>query len=246
MALPDPPTLVSSLFTPKRQALLEDHRQRNMSAFPQLSNLSAASNASDFLEAKAKACQSTVDYWNDYAVGLREAKDDHTLSTELYKDEMKRMLDSYKPAIEELDVLRKQQKNLIEDLDEESKALKRQDAQEGPDVDFLERAYTDTIIPRVIAATAKQRRGKFNQGDFKKSVENYYSAADKTMDCSYCHLLGWLPTEIVKCAHLVPMPLSGPELAYIFGVEEDDVLYNPRNGKYIIFYVRFNLHLKNK
>lgn len=235
MALPNVPTRVSSLFTSKRQALLEAHKQRSVS----LSSFSVASNASDFLAEKIKACQSTVDYWEDYGAGLREAKDDQSISTDVYKTEINRMLDSYKPAVEELDMLRKQHKILLEDIEDESDAVKRQNAQEEPSVDFYQRAYTSIMIPRIMGATAKQRKGKFNQGDFKKAIVDYYSAVDKPKERSYCHLMGWLDMSAVKCAHLVPKLLSGPELAFIFGVEQDDVLYNPRNGKYLRFLYAF-------
>lgn len=237
MAFPNAPTRISSLFSSKRQALLKGHKERNVCASSQLLTPSVASNVSDFLEEKVKACQSTVDYWEDYGAGLREANDDRSLSASMYQTEMKRMLDSYKPAIQELDVLKKQRKNLVEDLGDEADARKRQNVQDGLSADFLERAYTDTIIPRVMGACAKQRTRKFKQGEFKKAVESYYFAVDKPRERSYCHLMGWLDMSTIKCAHLVPKSLSGPELAHIFGVEEDDVLYNPRNGGYFHFFI---------
>lgn len=87
-------------------------------------------------------------------------------------------------------------------------------------------------------ATAKQKKGIFNQSDFKNAVGTYYSSIDEDKTLSFCHLLGsWFSSKVVKCAHLVPRMLSGPELAYIFGVEQDDVLYNPRNGKCSFLYV---------
>jgi hypothetical protein len=62
---------------------------------------------------KVKACQSTVDYWKDYGARFREAKANQSLSLYIYKNEMKLMLGSYRPALEELDVLRKRQKIII-------------------------------------------------------------------------------------------------------------------------------------
>ena len=39
-----------------------------------------------------------------------------------------------------------------------------------PDLSFFERAYTDSIVPRVMGASAKQRKNHFRQDKFKSKA----------------------------------------------------------------------------
>jgi hypothetical protein len=80
--------------------------------------------------------------------------------------------------------------------------LKKQKQDKDVDVALLERAYTNTIVPRVMAASGKQRKGSFKQSNFRKAVLNFYNAADN--DSAYCHLTGWWQSKDVRAAHLVP------------------------------------------
>lgn len=104
------------------------------------------SDVSDFLEEKIKACDSKLDFWEDYADGLKEAKDNHSLSDDIYQIEIQRMLKSCEPIAKELGIVKKQRRIILEDLQEEADARKRQNMQSEPDIDFYDRAYTNTII----------------------------------------------------------------------------------------------------
>jgi hypothetical protein len=101
-----------------------------------------------------------------------------------------------------------------------------------PNIGLLERAYASTIVPRVMGASAKQKKSSFNQSEFRKRVIDFYKAAMDMEDhkMAYCHLAGWCPSEQVKAAHLVPKSLSGEEIAHLFGSDEV-VITDPRNGK---------------
>jgi hypothetical protein len=93
--------------------------------------------------------------------------------------------------------------------------LKKSKQDKDVDVALLERAYTNTIVPRVMAALAKQRKGSFRQSNFKKAVLNFYNASDN--DSAYCHLTGWWQSSDVKAAHLVPKSLTSEEVSCLFG-----------------------------
>jgi hypothetical protein len=91
-----------------------------------------------------------------------------------------------------------------------------------PDLSFFERAYTDSIVPRVMGASAKQRKNHFRQDKFKSDLLKYYGAVKGigSGKAAWCHLTGWWDSKFVKAAHLVPKSLSGDELSYLFGVGE--------------------------
>jgi hypothetical protein len=80
-------------------------------------------------------------------------------------------------------------------MEDEIAKIKRQRLLE-PDLHFLERAYTSTIVPRlprVMSATAKQKKRNFDQSKFKSNVLEFYSAhkIDGGMKFAYCPLTGW-------------------------------------------------------
>ncbi|KOS39279.1 hypothetical protein ACN38_g9889 [Penicillium nordicum] len=132
-----------------------------------------------------------------------------------------------------LSILKRQRDLLVEDL-EDAVESKRQRLHQPSDDGLLERAYRDTIIPRVMNASAKQRAKPFDQSRFKKEVNQYYGITEHCQhNMSWCQALGLMkPKAHVKAAHLVPKSLTADEVAHLFGVGEV-VLSDPRNGKYI-------------
>ena len=235
---PPIPERYSSLMPTDRRDRLGEQRQRHTSHASQLSAMSTASSTvSEFLEEKIKLCQGELDYMKSYKEGLHEAKCSEKLDRHRHQEELDRVLANYQPRSEELKILKRQRRIVHDDLEDEIAGSKRP-REEGndPDVGFLERAYTNAIVPRIMSATSKQKKSKFRQSEFKRAVLDYYGARDEGCESIWCHLTGWREPEMVKAAHLVPKSLSGEEISYLFGVGEI-VLYDPRNGKYIMNYI---------
>jgi hypothetical protein len=216
-----------------RQKTLQE-RQRNFSQATQSSNVSVASTTvSEFLEEKVKAYQLELDYIKAYKDGLHEARSAEKLSNDEFDKELGMVFEDFRSVQADLKVLKRQRGVIQEDLEEEIDSSKRYRAEGNePDISFLERAYTDTIVPRVMGASAKQKKSNFHHSGFREDALKYYNAVDKEggNKIAYCHLTGWWNADMVKVAHLVPKSLSGEEVSYLFGVGEI-VLSDPRNSK---------------
>ncbi|KAJ5384009.1 hypothetical protein N7517_001920 [Penicillium concentricum] len=187
-------------------------------------------SVSDFLESKIRDYKVDLDYIQCAHEGLLEARDADMLTGPEYVAALRPFMKSARSASQELKALSCQRKILEEDLEEQA-SVKRQ-RQGEPDIEILERAYIDSILPKVMAATAKPPKNKmivgsqFNACNFKRDVNEYYGIPKKK---GFCHLTGnWDPADI-KAAHLVPKSLSGDEIAHLFGVETL-VLSNPSNA----------------
>ena len=200
-------------------------RERNISG---LSGLSVASSASEFLETKIQSQSLELDYLRMYSSGLQAAHAAGSLEACEFTEQVGPVADEFAGISSELRVLKRQRKLLEEDLEEETSIAKRQRlAHDEPDITFLERAYTDSIVPRVMGASAKQKKSKFNQSAFRKDVIDFYQAGHG--DQVFCHLTGWWYAKMVKAAHLVPKSLSEEEVSYLFGAKQL-VLSDARNG----------------
>ena len=89
----------------------------------------------------------------------------------------------------------------------------------------LEDAYGEILMNRVMAATAKPGKKRYNQSAFKKRVIAFCGAErdsenDGDIGSIWCHLTGWQTLEDVKAAHIVPKSLESSELSYLFGANE--------------------------
>jgi hypothetical protein len=87
----------------------------------------------------------------------------------------------------------------------------------------IERAYAVAMEGRVNAATGKQRAGKLNYSKFKRDVLDYYDGKGigegRDGGDAWCHVLGWLPSNSVRAAHIVPKSLDEGSLAHLFGAK---------------------------
>lgn len=80
---------------------------------------------------------------------------------------------------------------LEDDLNETLAVHKRLRTDTPSDEGLLERAYKDSIVSRVIRAEGKQRASSFNQAQFKKDVNKYYSSVDSDDGTKvWCHVIG--------------------------------------------------------
>ncbi|KAJ9374586.1 hypothetical protein DTO282E5_669 [Paecilomyces variotii] len=232
---PSIPERYSSLMPENRQKSLQS-KQRDFSQICGFSRVSVASSTvSEFLEEKIRSYQLEIDYLRTYKDGLYEAKEADTIKDTEYKPELNSVLDDLKQANEDLRLVKRQRSLLEDDLQDELRKRQKDDTT-GPDKDFLERAYTNVIVPRVMGALSKQKKSKFNQSAFRKDVLEFYSAVGvqehdgkKEEFAAYCHLTGWTDPESVKAAHLVPKSLTEEEIGYLFGTKEL-IRSDPRNG----------------
>jgi hypothetical protein len=226
------PDRISSLMQANRRQALRDHQERsvsNSSRLSQISQDSLQSTTSDFLDAKIAALEDEMEYISCIKEGLDEISSPGLLNRDAYQTEIGPLLRRFRATSQTLDVVKRQRTLIEEDLEVEVK--RRRIA--GPlDDGLVERAYVDTIIPRVMGAAAKIRKSPFDQKKFKKDVNQYYGLMTESgKETSFCHVLGFfLPASTVKAAHVVPKSLSQAEVSHIFGVQ-DGVLSDPRNGK---------------
>lgn len=215
----------------RRQALRSHHERSvsNSSKLSRVSQDSLQSATSDFLDAKIAALEDEKEYIGCIKQGLDEISSSGLLSSDTFQTEIGPILTRFRATSQTLDVLKRQRTLIEEDLEVE---VKRRRVTEPPDHGLVERAYVDTIIPRVMGAAAKTEKHPFDQQKFKKKVNGYYNVpTDSVERTSYCHVLGfYLPAPSVKAAHLVPKSLSQEEVCHIFGVQ-DGVLTDPSNGK---------------
>jgi hypothetical protein len=81
------------------------------------------------------------------------------------------MSPNFRPRLNELRVLKRQHKFVLEDLGEEVSVRKYSRSAE-PNIGLLERAYASTIVPRVMGASM------FNQSEFRKRVIDFNKATN--------------------------------------------------------------------
>ncbi|KAJ5793509.1 hypothetical protein N7457_000108 [Penicillium paradoxum] len=225
------PERISSLMPAKRRQDLRGHQERsisNSSKLSQVSQESLQSTTSNFLDVKIAALEDETEYIRCIKQGFDEILSAELLSSDAFQREIDPVLRRFRTTTQTLDVLKRQPTLIEEDLEVEVK--RRRIA--GPlDDGLVERAYVDTIIPRVMGAAAKIQKNAFDQKTFKKEVNRYYALPTENVgETSFCHVLGFfLPAPSVKAAHLVPNSLSQAEVSHIFGVQ-DGVLSDPRNA----------------
>jgi hypothetical protein len=201
-------------------------REASLSAAPSVRTVS------DFLESKVQAYNCELDYLEAAHQGLHCAYDEHQISPEEFRNTMGPFLSNVKQVSEKLETISRQRKILEEDL-EESMNVKRRRGGE-PSLEMLQRAYSSSLMARVMAASAKQQKKRFNVSKFKDEVNKYYGINPTNgidVGAGYCHVLGKFDATDIKAAHVVPKSLRGDEIAHLFGVKEL-VSEDPRNGKH--------------
>lgn len=209
---------------PSRLEAINAHRHRAVSASSQLSQASINSDTSDFFDAKIAAWETEVEYIRCVKNGLDEAKAAKLLSDAEFRKELEPYLEPFRAAAGTLQVMKRDRQLLVEDFEEEVE-VKRQRSRD-PDRDFMERAYVNTIVPRVMALRAKQKAQRFDQSAFKRAVFSYYGMDPRGN--GWCHILG-IKHQAVKAAHLVPKSLTKDEVSHLFG-DGEAILSDPRNG----------------
>ena len=149
-------------------------------------------------------------------------KDDQSLLNTATED-----LETERSELErELVLLHKQKQFITEDLQDSKKAL--------------EDAYVEALYDswrRASEESQRQFKKKALPRDkFKKICLEYLDAKSQVSSVApiqlWCHILGWLPQDRVKCAHIVPFCFDSKELSYMFGTD-DAALSSYRNGLFL-------------
>ncbi|KAJ5905247.1 uncharacterized protein N7473_002163 [Penicillium subrubescens] len=226
--LPDIPRRSYARMPEQWQDTVDQKRAKSREA--SLSTTLSARSVSDFLEAKVQAYNCELEYFEAAHQGLHHAYNEHVISPEEFRDTMGPFLSNVKQVFEKVETISRQRKILEEDL-EEFMSLKRPRHGE-PSLEMLQRAYSSSLVARVMAASAKQQKKRYNQSKFKNDVNDYYgiNPTNGIEDgAGYCHVLGKFDAKDIKAAHVVPKSLSVDEIAHLFGVEEL-VPEDPRNA----------------
>ena len=220
MARPLIPERYSSLLGAAPRKELDEVKKRKIIA---ASQLSTASSTSEFIEAKIEDTSLSLEYFQKLRDFLTEAYKDGFLAQQHYDEAMSDVNITDRAGEKEMVVLKRQKKIVMEDLDDEI-----------PSHSKLEDAYASVITSKVMAASGKQKKKRFDQSHFKSDVVQFFKASkivnadEDPQVLLYCHLSGWHPEKSVKAAHIVPESLQSEEISYLFGVGEA-VLSNPRN-----------------
>lgn len=230
---------ISSLLSPESRAELEKQKKRSASNIYQLSALSTSSNVQSFFDKKVTCLEDELATTRCLMNGLTESRVRDLITEDEFQQELRRHLDFFCETRSTTQTLKRQNDFLKEDF-EEAVACKR--PREGEvDPEFLERAFCDTILPRVMAANAKQDGRDKNaksrkQHQFRQDVDRYYGVPPDSL--SHCQILDKrLDRKLIKAAHIVPKSLTDEEVAHLFNQKEINSM-DPRNGK-------LKTHIKN-
>ncbi|CRG90141.1 Pc12g04220 [Talaromyces islandicus] len=228
------PERVSSLAPPSLRLKAREAELRQQRHASTISSFSfASSTVSEFLEERVKACEYEFASSTAQLEIIQHTRQNQDLDSAEYQALSHPLLEHLSRLTTEKQLLKKQSKLIRDDLGEEVERKKAR--QTEPGVDFYERAYLDSIIPRIMGATNKQEKSSFNNARFRDAVLNAYNAVTHNgpVKLAWCHLAGvWEDAKKVKAAHLVPKSLSRREVAYFFGAEEvsEDFFYDWRLG----------------
>jgi hypothetical protein len=232
---PPIPQRYSSLVPESSLKDMEILSKRTVSAMTAISQLSMTSSTDDFIDAKIESISAHLAVNSKFRDFFGIAKKSKIFTDEEYDDAVKELQSEVDQKERELITLKRQKKVISDDIDEVL-----------PQYSTIEGAYSSVLRAKIMSATGKQKKGKsFDQSAFSKAVLSYYGAVrrlDAESTEKYCHLLGWLPEDDVKCAHLVPKSLESEELAYLFGVREA-VLSEPRNGMFASSWLLLSMFL---
>jgi hypothetical protein len=149
------------------------------SSLGKLSNLSLQSTASEFLEAKVDQLHGYKAYAEELKDGILEANSQQPTASP-----SKLIQWTLQPCIgmanKPLQVLKRQRTAITDEFTEV--AARHQGPTEPSDEGLLERAYIDTILSRVMNASAKQSAVFIDKKGFEAPVNNYYGITAQRTD----------------------------------------------------------------
>lgn len=182
---------------------------------------------SDFLEGKISDLTDRRNSLLDMKNGALEARGKTSDQSQL-----ECIIEQIQPVVRDLRVLKHSKRVIEQDIEEEVMENEEKRARKNePGIDFLERAYANSLVLRAMGCNTKKGKDGFNkhyQARFRVDVLRYYNAI--LSNSAWCVVSGrWYEKVNVKAARLVPKSLSPDELAFLFGANET-VASNPRNG----------------
>jgi hypothetical protein len=234
MTPPAIPQRISSLLPQVTQQEIVEYDKQVEKQKSTISLLSIKSSVSEFLEEKFKECEYDLTASLAKLSALQQAVTQGTIGQEEYYEAAEPFFEYQKERFNDKKHLSKHRRFLEANISEEvdSKKLRFDE----PGIDFYERAYANSIVPRVMGASAKQTKSNFDTKRFRDDLLKAYNAFDpgSGVPKAWCHISHvWYPKSQVKAAHLVPKSLTDPEIGYLFGVEQvpKDFFYDWRLGK---------------
>lgn len=228
-----------SLMPPTRRAQIRRKRETSDSLHSSIAS-HADSEISVFLDEKVRSVQSDIDLGAAYIAGLDDLKQQSDIDPADLQQAREQKLSECRVLTRELEILRLSSRGLAADT-QETLISRRTKSEHDPALETLQEAYSDVLLYRTMACTAKQKKSPFRQTDFHTAVLERYAARDPKVPALWCHLLGeWLEPKQVKAAHLVPKAFSPEELKPLFGCDEGEAFKDPRNGNPVSNPVEFN------
>jgi hypothetical protein len=223
--LPQLPLRISSLLPAgRKKRTREDFQKRSVSIE---SRLSTTSSVNEFINLKVKNIEDEMKYYTRLKQDIFLSFRTNEITEKQYEDGLQDLQKGLAELHDEEAVLKRQRKLLEEDI-----------ADEMPLYSDVEEAYRNILVSKVAAASSNQsRRGhKFDKSRFRRQVKQFYGSSQEirsgktSENQSFCVIFGWLPQGSTSAAHLVPKSLNSGELEYLFGVQDDRMLSDPRVG----------------
>ena len=132
----------------------QDELERREWSISGLSGLSVTSSASEFLETKIQSQNLELEYLRMYSHGLQAARATGSLQDSEFTDQIGPVLDEFTGIKSKLQVLKHHWNSWKRTSKEEAHAAKDQQlAHDEPDITFLEQAYANSMVPRVMNAS---------------------------------------------------------------------------------------------
>ncbi|KUL89945.1 hypothetical protein ZTR_02890 [Talaromyces verruculosus] len=212
--IPPIPPRISSLIPQEAQQKIAEHDKQVRKQKSNVSLLSIKSSISDYLEEKFKECEYDLAASVARLSALQQAVEQGTLTQEEYYNAATPFFEYQKERFDEKKHLSQHRRFLEADMSEEVESKKLRF--DEPSIEFYQRAYANSIVPRVMNATGRQPKTNFDSKRFRWDLLNEYDALDPGNGCprAWCH------------------SLTAPEIGYLFGVKQvpDDFFYNWRLG----------------
>lgn len=191
---------------------------------------SAPRNVTEYLEQKIvelTSVRTSLLKERDNIINEKELMD-----SEIFQDQLKEILDKLTPNAANLRALSQSKRFIEQDMEEElegQRATKKR-REQGPELEFFERAYANSLVPRVMGFSGKQTKlwNRHDQRKFREDVLESYNAINGGL--AWCCIWGgWFSKVEITAAHLVPKALSEDEVSFLFGANQR-ISGDPKNG----------------
>lgn len=186
------------------------------------SRLSTTSSVNEFINLRVETVEDDIRSYTKLKQDIFESFCAKQITEIQHQDGLQDLQNKLVECKNEESVLKKQRKILEEDI-----------ASELPLYSDIDKAYKNILVSKVMAATSKQskQQHQFDKSTFRRKVKRFYGTSRQTptgIVQSFCAVFGWVPKDTAVAAHLVPKSLNSGELEYLFGVNDNAMLSDPR------------------